>query len=137
LKNGIGIEVDQFDLVVMKKAMENFMGEETKSSLWKGGQHYDLVGVWSVDFFILGWIEPQHGQGEVVFLWALEALPHQQRKVWTVQDERRPWHERRNPMWEIESAKEEDGVCERRKMAMAEGWLGFTLRPLIHILWHN
>jgi hypothetical protein len=38
----------------MEKAAEEFVGGETKSSRKKGGQHHDLVGVRSGDFFILG-----------------------------------------------------------------------------------
>jgi hypothetical protein len=53
LKNGVGIDVDQFDLVVMKKATEKFTGGKTDPPLEEGHQHYNIVGMRGGNFFIL------------------------------------------------------------------------------------
>jgi hypothetical protein len=74
LKNGIRFELNHLNLVVMEKVTEEFAGGETESSLEKGGQHHDLVGVRSGDFFILDRLPLEdatgrwHGQGEDAFL---------------------------------------------------------------------
>jgi hypothetical protein len=50
LKNGLRVEMDQFDLVVVKKATEEITYWESKSALEEGGEHHDFIGVgcWNV-----------------------------------------------------------------------------------------
>jgi hypothetical protein len=45
----------------MKKAVEKVAGGKIESSLEKGCQHHDLVGMSSRDFFILGRPPLDHG----------------------------------------------------------------------------
>jgi hypothetical protein len=54
MKNGVWIEMDRFNLVVMEEDVEEIAGRESKSSLEKGGQHHNLFGMRGEDFFILG-----------------------------------------------------------------------------------
>jgi hypothetical protein len=42
LKNGIIIEVDQFDLVVIKESAEEVLGREDESTLEEGRKHHNL-----------------------------------------------------------------------------------------------
>jgi hypothetical protein len=44
LKNGVRFEMDQLDLVVVKKAMEEIVDWEPKFAL-EGGEHHDFIGV--------------------------------------------------------------------------------------------
>jgi hypothetical protein len=50
MKNGVRVEMDQFDLVVDKKVAEEITGWESKSALEEGGEHHDFIGVgcWNV-----------------------------------------------------------------------------------------
>jgi hypothetical protein len=45
LKNGIGIEMDEFDLVVIKESVEEIAGEEVESALNEGGKHHDFIHI--------------------------------------------------------------------------------------------
>jgi hypothetical protein len=45
LKNGVRVEMDQFNLVVVQKAMEEITDWESKSALEEGGEHHDFIGV--------------------------------------------------------------------------------------------
>jgi hypothetical protein len=75
LKNGIRVEVNQLNLIMMEKAAKEFVGGETESSLEEGGQHHDLVGVRSGDFFILGWPPLEDGTvRKKMFLYSLDEL---------------------------------------------------------------
>jgi hypothetical protein len=59
----------------MEKVVKEFTGGETESSLEKGGQHHDLVGVRSRDFFILDWSPLEYSVvGEKMFPYKLEEL---------------------------------------------------------------
>jgi hypothetical protein len=42
LKNGIRVEVDQFNLVVIKEPAEEVAGREAKSTLEEGRKHHNL-----------------------------------------------------------------------------------------------
>jgi hypothetical protein len=75
LKNGIRVDVNQLNLVVMDKATKEFTGGETESSLEKRGQHHYLVGVRSEDYFILGRSSLEDGTvGKKMLPYKLEEL---------------------------------------------------------------
>jgi hypothetical protein len=50
MKNEVGVEVNQFNLVVIKKVVEEIADWESKSMLEEGGEHHDFIGVrsWNV-----------------------------------------------------------------------------------------
>jgi FAD/FMN-containing dehydrogenase len=50
MKNGVRVEMDQFDLVVDKKVAEEITGWVSKSALEEGGEHHGFIGVvgWNV-----------------------------------------------------------------------------------------
>jgi hypothetical protein len=52
LEDGIGIEMDKLNLIVMKEDTEKITGKEAKSSLEKGSQHHDFLGMRGGNFFI-------------------------------------------------------------------------------------
>jgi hypothetical protein len=51
MKNRIGVEVDQFDLVVIKESAEEVAGREAKSALEEGGKHQNLGCIWCRNVF--------------------------------------------------------------------------------------
>jgi hypothetical protein len=50
LKNGNRIEMDQFDLVVIKESTEEVADREAKSALEEGRKHHNLghIGCWNI-----------------------------------------------------------------------------------------
>jgi hypothetical protein len=52
LKDTVWIQMNQLDLVVMKKAAKEFACWETKPALKDGGEHHYFVGVGSRNVFI-------------------------------------------------------------------------------------
>jgi hypothetical protein len=58
LKNGLRIEMDKLNMVVMKEVVEEIAGREFKSSLKKGYQHHNFLSMRSGDYFILCWQRP-------------------------------------------------------------------------------
>jgi hypothetical protein len=50
LKNGNRIEMDQFDLVVIKESTEEVVDREAKSALEEGRKHHNLgrIGCWNI-----------------------------------------------------------------------------------------
>jgi hypothetical protein len=53
LKNGVLIEMNKFNLIVMEVADE-ITGREYESSLEKGSHHHNFFGMRGGNFFILG-----------------------------------------------------------------------------------
>jgi hypothetical protein len=45
----------------MKEVVEKFVGRKSESSMEKGSQHHNLIGVKIEDSFILGWPPLDHG----------------------------------------------------------------------------
>jgi hypothetical protein len=59
----------------MKKAAKKVVGGKTESFLEKRGQHHDLVGMRSGDFFILGQTPFEHGAiKKKIFSYELDVL---------------------------------------------------------------
>jgi hypothetical protein len=73
LKDGVRIEVDKFNLVVVKEVEEEIARRESESALEKGGQHHDFLCMRGGDFFILGRPPLNHGSvGEKVLLYEFQ-----------------------------------------------------------------
>jgi hypothetical protein len=72
LKNRIRVQVNQFDLIMVEKTVEELASGEAESTM-EEGQHYNLVGVGSGNIFILSWppLENDMG-GEKIILVKLE-----------------------------------------------------------------
>jgi hypothetical protein len=60
LKNGVKVEMNQFNLVVVKKDAEEIVDQESKSALEEGGKHHDFVGVGCWNVLTVGRAPLQH-----------------------------------------------------------------------------
>jgi hypothetical protein len=51
LKNGVRVQMHEFNLVVIKKSMEEITGREAKSALEEGGEHHNLSCIGCTNIF--------------------------------------------------------------------------------------
>jgi hypothetical protein len=86
-KDKVWIQMNQLDIVVIKKATKEFTGWETKPALKEGGEHHDFVGVGSRNVFIFCWSSLEDGTGgEKVILNDFEELALVDVEGWNISE---------------------------------------------------
>jgi hypothetical protein len=61
LEDGVQVEVDQLDLVVMKEVVDEVTDGKAKSSLEEGGLHHDFICIGCRDVLVLRWLSLEDG----------------------------------------------------------------------------
>jgi hypothetical protein len=61
LENGIRVEMDYFDLIVVKGPTEEITGREAESALKKGRKHHNFIGIGCGKVFTSDRAPLQHG----------------------------------------------------------------------------
>jgi hypothetical protein len=60
-KNGVRVEMDKFNLIVIKESTEKVTGQKAASALEESGKHHNLVCIGCRNISAGSWMPLQHG----------------------------------------------------------------------------